>query len=41
MTIPFLDLFKKLTGRSESTVTEEPVAPAVPTRASKNRRVSG
>jgi len=35
MTIPFLDLLKKLTGRFGSTVTEGPVAPVVPARSSK------
>jgi predicted regulator of Ras-like GTPase activity (Roadblock/LC7/MglB family) len=34
MTIPFLDLFKKLTGRS-TTVTAEPPAPVTPTRVAK------
>ena len=34
MTIPFLDLFKKLAGRSAAAV-EEPVAPATPARVAK------
>src|ERR1700693_990734 len=34
MTIPFLDLFKKLTGRSAA-ATEDPPAPATPTRVAK------
>ncbi len=35
MTIPFLDLFKKLTGRSGSTAVEEAPEPVTPTRAPK------
>src|SRR5437763_9857552 len=34
MTIPFLELFKRLTGRSESAVAESP-APAMPARTAK------
>jgi len=34
MTIPFLDLFKKFTGRS-TTATAEPPAPATPARVPK------
>src|SRR5437763_16036314 len=35
MTIPFLDLFKKLAGRSTSVTAEPPAPPATPTRVVK------
>ena len=35
MTIPFLDLFRKITGRFGSTTTPEPPAPATPARVPK------